>query len=100
MFVDLGSFQVFGISTDPKQSEFINTNRPVLAQPVSRSVSANQAKLLHVEFETNPLDKSSDYRVKVVSQSLEIKYNAVRIHFSLSLPIRLYIHLFSQQLIN
>jgi hypothetical protein len=74
----LGSFQVFGISTDSKQSELLNTSRPVLVQPVARSSSTNLEKLLQVEFETNPLDKLSDYRVKVISQSLEIKYNAVR----------------------
>jgi len=74
----LGSFQVFGISTDSKQSELLNTSRPVLVQPVARSSSTNLQKLLQVEFETNPLDKLSDYRVKVISQSLEIKYNAVR----------------------
>jgi len=80
VFVDLGSFQVFGIATDPKQSELSNNSRPVLAQPVPRSSSTtNQQKLLQIEFETNPLDKSCDYRVKVVSQSLEIKYNAVRV---------------------
>jgi len=83
VFVDLGSFQVFGIATDPKHSELSNTSRPVLAQPVSRlsSSSSNEQKLLQVEFETNPLDKSADYRVKVISQSLEIKYNAVRKFF-------------------
>ncbi|CAF0895845.1 unnamed protein product [Rotaria sp. Silwood1] len=81
VFVDLGSFQVFGIATDLKQSEFSNNSRPVLAQPVSRLSSiSKQQKLLQVEFETNPLDKSSDYRVKVVSQSLEIKYNAPTIN--------------------
>ncbi|CAF4818350.1 unnamed protein product, partial [Rotaria sp. Silwood2] len=81
IFVDLGSFQVFGIATDLQQSEFSSNSRPVLAQPVSRSLStSNQQKLLQVEFETNPLDGSSDYRVKVVSQSLEIKYNAPTIN--------------------
>ncbi|CAF3796610.1 unnamed protein product, partial [Rotaria sp. Silwood1] len=34
----------------------------------------------HVEFEINPLDKSSDYCVKVVLQSFEIKYNASTIN--------------------
>ncbi len=78
VFVELGSFQVFGISTDLKQLESANTSRPVLVQPVSRLSSSDQEKLLKVEFETNPLDKLSDYRVKVVAQSVEIKYNAVR----------------------
>ena len=81
----MGSFQVFGLATDLKQSELSNDSRPVLAQPVSRlsSMITNEQKLLQVEFETNPIDKSSDYRVKVISQSLEIKYNAVRILFDL-----------------
>lgn len=78
VFVDLGSFQVFGIATDLNQSEFSNESRPVLAKP-SSSNSANIQKLLQVEFETNPIDKKSDYRVKVLTQSLEIKYNAVKI---------------------
>ena len=79
LFVDLGSFQVFGVATDLSQGDFVNHTRPVLAQPVTRLGSAAiEKKLLQVEFETNPLDGSSDYRVKVVSQSLEIKYNAVR----------------------
>jgi hypothetical protein len=74
----LGSFQVFGIATDSKQSELLNDSRPVLAKPSSSTLS-NQQKLLQVEFETNPIDKKSDYRVKILTQSLEIKYNAVRI---------------------
>jgi hypothetical protein len=72
----LGSFQVFGIATDSKQSELSNESRPVLAQPPS-SILSNQQKLLQIEFETNPIDKKSDYRVKILTQSLEIKYNAV-----------------------
>jgi hypothetical protein len=74
----LGSFQVFGIAMDLTEDEFSNNSRPVLAKPSSSSIS-NQEKLLQVEFETNPIDKKSDYRVKIISQSLEIKYNAVRI---------------------
>jgi hypothetical protein len=81
VFVDLGSFQVFGIATDRKQLELSNESRPVLAQPVSQSSSSNEQKLLHVEFETDPSNQESYYRVKVVSQSLEIKYNAVRSSF-------------------
>ncbi|CAF1245225.1 unnamed protein product [Adineta ricciae] len=77
--VDLGSFQVFGISTNISQSELLNENRPVLVRPSGLSTS-DQQKFLQVEFETNPLDKKSDYRVKVVSQSLEIKYNAPTIN--------------------
>lgn len=76
--VDLGSFQVFGIATDKTHSESLNISRPVLVEPASRSTSVNLQKLLQVEFETNPIDKSCNYRVKVKSESLEIKYNAVR----------------------
>ncbi len=75
----MGSFQVFGISTDSNQSELLNDSRQVIARPSSSS-STNQEKLLQVEFETNPLDKKSDYRVKIITQSLEIKYNAVNIY--------------------
>ncbi|UJR35157.1 hypothetical protein I4U23_027926 [Adineta vaga] len=77
--VDLGSFQVFGIATNPDQSEFVNDSRPVLVRP-SALTTSNEQKLLQVEFETNPLDKKSDFRVKVISQSLEIKYNAPTIN--------------------
>lgn len=78
--VDLGSFQVFGLATDVQQSEFGNESRPVLAKPTLETL-ASEEKLLKVEFETNPIDKKSDYRVKIQTQSLEIKYNAVRSSF-------------------
>ncbi|CAF4190264.1 unnamed protein product [Rotaria sp. Silwood2] len=82
--VGLGSFQVFGIATDPNESDFSNQSRPVLAQPVSRlllsSTSKTEKKLLELEYETNPIDKLADFRVKVISQSLEIKYNAPTIN--------------------
>ena len=79
--MDLGSFQVYGIATDLKQSEIMNASRPVLVKPVVPFSASNNQKLLQVEFETNPLDIPIDYRVKVASQSLEIKYNAVRNSF-------------------
>jgi len=78
VFVDLGSFQVFGIATNLNDNELSFKSRPVLAQPVN--VNASESKLLKIEFETNPLNKKSDYRVKIVSQSLEIKYNAPTIN--------------------
>ncbi|CAF4508473.1 unnamed protein product, partial [Rotaria socialis] len=76
--MDLGSFQVFGIATDLKQSELLNDSRSTLVKP-SLSCS-NQQKLLQVELETSPLDKTADYRMKIISQSLEIKYNAPTIN--------------------
>ncbi len=45
LFVDLGSFQVFGIATDFNQSELSNESRPVLAQQPS-SILSNQQKIL------------------------------------------------------
>jgi hypothetical protein len=79
LLVSLGSFQVFGISTDLKQLESSNTSRPILIQPTSSNNQLNQPKLLQVEFEINPLNKDSGYRIQVISQSVEIIYNAVRI---------------------
>ncbi|CAF0945953.1 unnamed protein product [Adineta ricciae] len=80
VFVDLGSFQVVGMATDGLQTTTSNENRPVLVQPVHRLSSSSEQKLLQIEFETNPLDKSGDYRVKVVAQSMEAKYNAPTIN--------------------
>ncbi|CAF4497379.1 unnamed protein product [Rotaria socialis] len=84
IFASLSSFQVFGITTDLKQSELSNDSRPILIHPANRLSSSNnelnQPKLLQIELETNPLDKDSDYRIKVISQSLEIKYNAPTIN--------------------
>ena len=74
MFLDLGSFQVFGLAED--------SIRPVLVQPLTNRSPTKTSKLLQIEFETNPLDKKSDYRIKVISQSVEIKYNAVRKTFN------------------
>lgn len=80
--ISLGSFQVFGIATDSNESDFSNQSRPVLVQPVSRlslTNSKSEKKLLEIEYETKPIDKLADFRVKVISQPLEIKYNAVSI---------------------
>ncbi|CAF4025677.1 unnamed protein product, partial [Rotaria magnacalcarata] len=83
-FASLSSFQVFGITTDLKKAELSNASRPILIRPTNRLTSSNnelnQPKLLQIECETNPLDKDSDYRIKVISQSLEIKYNAPTIN--------------------
>ncbi|CAF2405880.1 unnamed protein product [Rotaria sp. Silwood2] len=80
----LGSFDVFGIATDLKQSESSNNSHPVLIhsiiQPRSSNNQLENPKLLEVEFEINPLDRDSGYRMKVISQSLEIKYHAPTIN--------------------
>jgi len=57
------------------QLESSNETRPILIQPAS----STNPKLLEAEFEINPVNKDSGYRVQIISQSLEIKYNAVNI---------------------
>ncbi|CAF4352365.1 unnamed protein product, partial [Adineta steineri] len=37
IYVDLGSFQVFGIATNSSQSELLNDSRPVLVRPSALS---------------------------------------------------------------
>lgn len=76
LLASLGSFQVFGIASTSLQSEISSDTRPVLIHPIIRS---QQSKLLEIEFEINSIDKESKYRIKIASQSLEIKYNAVNI---------------------
>ncbi len=68
--VDLTSFQVLGIT----KTDTMNFNRPVLAQ--NRTL-LEQRSLLHIEYETNPLNKLSDNRIQVRMQPLEIIYDAV-----------------------
>jgi hypothetical protein len=59
--IDIDSFEIFGIDSLK------------LIQPFQ----LNQTKFLHIEFETNPLNNNSDYRIKALSQSLQINYHAV-----------------------
>ncbi len=68
--VDLTSFQVLGIT----KTDTMNFNRPVLAQ---NRTQLEQRSLLHIEYETNPLNKLSDNRIQVRMQPLEIIYDAV-----------------------
>lgn len=87
----LGSFQVLGISANAKQSELLNTGRPVLAQPAARSMESDKNYLLYIKFETNPINLPLDYRVKIVSQSLEIKYDAVG---TILFPLKVFLFFF------
>ncbi len=64
------SFQVLGIT----KTDTMNFNRPVLAQ---NRTQLEQRSLLHIEYETNPLNKLSDNRIQVRMQPLEIIYDAV-----------------------
>lgn len=95
--LDLGSFQVFGISTDLNQSEDENNFRPILAEPL---IQSSEEKLLKIEYEINPIDETSDYRIRVLSQSLAVKYNAVSIQLIIFVETTFPSVLFSQQLTN
>ncbi|CAF2841774.1 unnamed protein product [Rotaria sp. Silwood2] len=77
--IDLGSFKVFGVTTDTIEIEKSNDNRPVLAKPANE-IQLKEKDLLHIEYETNPLDKSSENRIQVILQSLEITYDAFTIN--------------------
>jgi len=46
-------------------------SRPILIKPFKEN------KLLHLEFETNPLNNNSDYRINCKSQSFQINYHSV-----------------------
>jgi len=65
--LNLTSFNVTGFSPDT------NKPQPIIVQPILR----NKTKLLQVEFQINPTEKDSGYRLQFISQSLEIKYHSV-----------------------
>jgi hypothetical protein len=67
-----------------KESDILNESRPVLVQLALSNNQLDQPKLLEAEFEINPLDRDAGYRIQVISQSLEIKYNAVNIYIKLN----------------
>ncbi len=71
MIIDIDSFEIFGID-----SSKLNNSRPILIKPFE----LNENKLIHIEFETNPINTNSDYRIKALSQSLQINYNAETIN--------------------
>lgn len=66
----MDSFEIFGI--DDK----LNQSPTILIKPFKET-----NKLLHLEFETNPINSNSDYKIKGLSQSLQITYHAVLIYF-------------------
>ena len=45
------------------------------------SYQFQQQKLLHIEFETNPLNTGVDYRIKTLLESITIIYDAVLFYF-------------------
>ncbi|CAF1170061.1 unnamed protein product [Rotaria sordida] len=77
--IDLNSFDIFGVTADIIEIEESNGNRPVLVKPVNQ-IELKQKSLLHIEYETNPLDRSSENRIQIILQSLEITYDAFTIN--------------------
>lgn len=74
--IDLASIQMFGVATDINETQMITDYRPILVQSVD-SIRLDQQKFLHIEYETNPLEKHSENRIQIISESLQIIYDAV-----------------------
>ncbi|CAF1500774.1 unnamed protein product, partial [Rotaria sordida] len=75
LIIDLNSLEISGIYSELNNENELNLSRPVLIQ------SFNQTNnLLHIEFETNPLNTKSDYRIHAKSQPLQINYHAITIN--------------------
>ncbi|CAF3978777.1 unnamed protein product [Adineta steineri] len=70
IIADLTTCQVFGVQQ-------IDDNRPVL---VEQRTQLEQKNLLHIEYETNPVDKPSDNRIRIFLQSLAITYDAFTVN--------------------
>jgi len=64
---------MYGIDSEIDPSTL---SRPILIKPFKQN-DLKQNKLLHLEFETNPINNNSDYRIICKSQSLQINYHAV-----------------------
>jgi len=65
-----------GIDSELNEDDKFCLSRPVLIQPFEQS-HVKQNKFIHIEFETNPINSNADYRIKGISQSLQINYHAV-----------------------
>jgi hypothetical protein len=76
VIIDLDSFEMFGIDSESKNEDKLNLSRPVLIQPFHQS-ELKENKLLHIEFESNPINTKCDYRIHGKSQCLLINYHAV-----------------------
>jgi len=67
---------MYGCVIGSNKDEISIDNHSPLIQPINRS-DLNLQKLLHLQFETNPLTTNADYRIEVQLQSFETIYNAV-----------------------
>lgn len=76
LIVDIGSLRMYGAVIDISEDQTYVEKRSALIQPIHRS-HLHPQKLLHIEFETNPLDTNVDYRIQAISQSLEFIYDTV-----------------------
>ena len=65
-----------GINSELDKENQFNYSRPILIEPFNK----NQLKIneiLHIQYESNPIDSKSDYRIYAKSQPLQINYHAV-----------------------
>ncbi len=76
IIIDIGSLGMYGGIMNISEDQTFVEKRSVLIQSTHRS-NLHPQELLHIEFETNPLDTHADYRIQAISQSLEFIYDAV-----------------------
>jgi hypothetical protein len=67
---------MYGNQLNVNQEATLDLTRPALIQSHNKS-EAEKEKLLHIQFETNPLDENCDYRIFARLQSLDMTYHAV-----------------------
>ena len=77
LIVDLDSIEMIGNDGPLEDQNTLNLTGPILIQSLEQN-SSKQTKLLHIEFETNPLNSQVDYRLVAQSTPLQITYHAVR----------------------
>ncbi|CAF4932934.1 unnamed protein product [Rotaria sp. Silwood1] len=75
LIIDLNSLEMSGIDSELNNENELNLTRPLLIQSFNPTNN-----LLHIEFETNPLNTKSDYRIQAKSHPLQINYHATTIN--------------------
>ncbi|CAF4673232.1 unnamed protein product, partial [Rotaria sp. Silwood2] len=75
LVIDLNSLEMSGIDSELNNENELNLSRPILIQSFNETNN-----LLHIEFETNPLNTKSDYRIQAKSHPIQINYHATTIN--------------------
>ncbi|CAF4310864.1 unnamed protein product, partial [Adineta steineri] len=73
--LDIDSLEMYGNQSELNREGIINLNQPVLIQSHNKSQNIKE-KLLHIQFETHPLNQTCDYRIIGRLQSFDIVYHA------------------------